>query len=666
MTDMNKQEVAEGAQALDAAGATTTPEQVKPTNPQQVPETGKIADSGRYVLEERSLGAVPIDDTKTVQFTSGSMRPILAKKALPSITRLQAWNASQDTASSEVEPPANEDVGLTLMMRGSNYLNPFSLPVVAASDFDGNGVADESALATKFYQGNGPSISTPGTVKRAEVEAKMNVLKSVIVGYYNRSIPFTDYGVASRLLLLNAYESDLLRLQLIYQSLAVLKGLADWMVKVGIKLSATWQEFYKPDVYAKLAQLYQTIAFLPVVDTSVHDRLEELLIINGACKDQEYPSALHMQNVMVYTNPVLAGKTVQTSSGSYPTSLTPVIDSFSTASVWAAAADGHLSELLQEELKKASSIITQYEVVYSAITQLISKGAMDGKYLSEWLAGDVDAAGSFNIRGTDPVFDWAAHERFEYAPITYTAEVGAIGTSGVYTTKLFQLPAAGASGPASDIVGIRPVGKGHYDEAFTVREMVGVGLFRATDPITCRMSYVNAAGAIAYTDVTVAVPWVDAIYGDFYSQVLHNVGGGRNGVANDAGVGFYGLSFYASGLHNVLDMPFMAGSATAIQNIFCGAGTAYCSSAPAFSSAEAEEGLRWFWERVAELMNLHFIVMPRANATGVRRIPLTCVRGYAMCEFFELNLIAVDNALANAYGNFMLDIRMKEVKAATR
>ena len=650
-------------QTLGVDTSTTTPpegsiQQVE-LMPESKPNAGTLKDVTVLDVPEVDLSVMQFEDYDTLPLTLGSQRPILGILPLGDLALCKEQNATEFTRAKHPVASDQEQLSISAMVKGTNIINPLSLPPVGPKDD-----VSEATLRTKLFGNNGPSISTRGSARRAAVEQSASTIKSVIVKAFNRSIPFTDLGEAQRTFMLAAYECELGKVQLFLQSIDSLRGYAKYLAKQGIQLDDSWLPLYDPDIYTALLAFYNGVQDLLVYDHVFHMRIEKLCRPYTASKRVAYPGAVLMQDCMIaehgYTGPLGAQHI------SHP------VPNLSMVEWWSVLLDPNQAlTAVRQMLSAVKSIRTDYECVITALAQLVSKGALREMHLQQFLPVEPSPTGFLQFSDAEPCFSYSFHERFEYAPETIVGEVGTTQEKSVWT--IHQLPNTNADARPSQCMSRRPVGKCHGSEAFKISELIDVGLFKTVptdDPIISianwqkddyaalgtKVALALAVGSSDENNWSDATMFVDAVYGDAYvdGRILRATFFGST-------IELHGLSLYAtgSGLHNVLSCPAIYTAQTSNSGIpgayiDVGGGVGFFNNVNIQGLAAAHEmadmmGALQVVGYLMESFDLSIFYVPCPNPSGVRQVPFFMERGYGMSGFYEFGLTPVDNAVGKQY-----------------
>lgn len=631
-------------------------------NNEPKPVSAPLGDVTAVEVPEVNMSSMEgLPDIDTLPMTLGSQRPIQGYTPFEDLPWMREWNVTEDTLSARIMAEDQNQIHLALRIKGLNIVNPLSLPPVPVSTpVD----TSEATLAGLLFGGNGPSIGTPGSAKRAAVEQSAATIRSVIINAFNRDIPYTQLGMAQRTLVMACYEQELLKLQAPFQAIDMIRGYAEYQAQMGTPLDDTWLPLYSPNVYTAMVALYNSIGDLLIYDKQAHERLEKFRIY-AAHKRNAVPGTCIMQDAMSMENAAFVSTTpITVSGGGVTVTINPIMPNL-TLYEWMrvfVTSEASAMAAIQTLLTAAAKIRSQYEVVITALNQLVSKGSLPEVHLREFIPAEPTPLGVLKFASGQPSFSWAFHERFEYAPERYAAEVGS--TAGTFLWNLADLPDYATPRAPSACIMRRPVGLCHGSNAWKVAELIDIGLFKAGD-MTNWPGYISKCTQAALTThapcsiLSDAGLFVDAVFGDLYTDGCPAV---STTAINGLREVLHGMSFApaGSGLQNMLSAPIIVNAAQVAVTAPGIEGYAYTGYQTCLfdggSSSEKREnvrGLEWLVAQIDEACDLHFSIHGVTNSAGERQIPYVHMSGYALSGFYSFSLAAVDNAVGTYYLKFV-------------
>lgn len=699
MSNENNQNPAVGVAGNPDSSASLIPTApiVRDSVPNRSTETGLVIKEAT----RRDPVLVPAGKVETAQFTGADARQTFGADVLASSSGWFARPAGETSGNTTFFGNMLDSgyVPHSLMIKGTNLINPFAMTVnprsYGAADSSKNFKFDTNAFENAMFQGNGASVTTRGTTKAASIETATARFKAFINNLYNRDIPLTDLGYGGTILALYAYHRDICKLRLPFEALATVKTIAKWYTDLGIGLDNSWNFVYSADLYTQLADSYKRIAELPVLDIQTLDKMSALVGVYAASERNAYPGSLIMQDTMIAE--LIDSFTYNNSStDGYVTYIAPenLADSKTarakgtvvTSSIWKdqpslmgliklMSQNSTQQQVITQLAAAASSCARQYNLVIAGLYQMEGKNMIDKHRLSEWIPGQLNESGIYEVTADEVHYDYHFHERVEYAPRAYSAE-NSSGSNINVGVALNTLSNLNAGVPAASIEFQRPFGLCHGTAVFDTQECADIGVWR-------EISNAQPQHALDTTNANTLLPlgpfnttgWVvDAIDGFFYFDGLYTgapemtrsivaVQSLMFGGANASGTG--------SGTQNLMPLPCygaitrITGSGSVAKNrwaMYAVEG----DSAIAFYGDGQFGGSTTYVDYTAminmmlslmEQFDMHYWLVVPQMAAGVTDTPITLKRIYKDTQWFSFNAVAINGAVANMYTSLFPEIR---------
>lgn len=462
---------------------------------------------------------------------------------------------------------------------GTNVLIPFgasefkrlvSLQFADGDQLPTGGPSEEekwSAIEEKMDVLKG-SINTRGSFRELRNWKRLSTLKEDVITYFNRSIPFTDLSTARRFAIELCYASDLGMLHVQFNAFASVLGYYKFLNKhnLGFKARRYLKNLLSPEVTSTYTQLYDAIAKLPVVDPTLHERINHLAALHTSRKKSGMWPCILLQDVVVDPLWRLRGLDVKSSAAYRCTTAATESDIVATTQIFPTFLQGMavvearaggtepnpnydektLLQWLNNLLGFAQSIPSRYSMLLGAMKQLTLKGAVKYPMLQEYLPVKSVSNTCIEFATMYPGFNAYYKERFEYRPMKVAYETdGTTGNNRSMHFNLADLPSAVADAISQRTATFaRPVGPYHGADSWRMDELADIGLFKEvtqnTDLPFRRWAFAmskttqsggsvvdNAPGTPGQkelmgmeveTNVYSSCGWVDALYGDEYLQ----------------------------------------------------------------------------------------------------------------------------------------------------
>lgn len=575
--DENSAQISGQTAAHGVPGSTASP------HPTSQKDFGQGAITGKPSLaydEEKYSDVSVLDNMDTLQWTEYDALPTTTQNfeagsvygfdpnydnypITPSFPSAAGFSAVSYMARKTPESMAR----LSIARKGTNILTPMGgdtfLRAVGYSGAATSTTRVSSIPDTVEAEMNGVvgSLQTPGSFREVRNWQRIDDLRNTIIGYFNRSIPFTDLDTPSRFAIEMCYTADQANVMLPLIAYSMIGGWYEFLDEHDVQYdNSELKLLYDPDVQDVITQIYSAVFDLPIVDEVMFERMSSLArACTCAEKSGAWPTVL-MQDLMVNPCDQLRGLSFSTSR--YNTTLDASVYVTSSDSVFNFATTGlpltlhewmsafvnsqvstsDRKSLLLNSLNRilglAQSMRSNYAILLGAAMQLENKGSI--KYARFKDFAPVKSLQTLYVEFIfmKPAFNYSHKERFEYAPITRRFET-ANGSNQTLVCLPAQLPSADVRGTSGNMVFFRPAGPYHQDKAWGIDECADIGLFKpranSINPFFAASRTMDGVSAADtnFTASASSIPvtpyietnrepsiWVDALYGDWYTEQL--------------------------------------------------------------------------------------------------------------------------------------------------
>lgn len=582
----------------------------------------------------------------------------------------------------------------TFVARGTNVLVPFGASnfIYALGKKDITSAKTDLSATTQVMNGLIPNMNTPGSYREVANWRRIFELKNTVIGYYNRSIPFTDLEASHRFALEMCYMRDIcLCMMPIFAKKYALDLVGHWQ-RSGFQYDVSKLTNLNDLTLERLnKQIFAAIADLPSMDDVMLSRLGALTRLRVTSKRTGFTPTIMLQDVTIGGPGVYKLANADVGSGYIATTNLTDLSANSAfngttfmewVELWMRAdlaSTDVVTQTLSQYLALAQSIRTNYTVLLACAQQLDLKGAV--KYSSVGSFLPVSGVGEYKLdyKLSSPTFSYAYKERFEYAP-RYIAGEDATGSNMSGFFVLSELPSFQSSS-YDKLTMRRPVGLYKGPSCWGTKEIAEIGMWRNAGAMydgdyryTFRYQLANRLGA-TLTDGNMASPesiLMDAYYGDLYSTQLSHL----QVVSNSTSVNsityysstaeyiqYYGLQEAAVPAFGTLDSYIADGGSTTSPMTVAGGGQTLALESYDLSSADSPASLLIpAIVAVLEQLDMTLYIGNPKNQAGNISTPIIVFTNYRGCEFDDFDLAPMDNAFASSYQHLTIGLKPKTAR----